>query len=129
MKNKKKIVTLTFFTTLFAVLTFAACSESNDEVDPPDSNEGCHITLYDGNDFTDDSVVLEGPEEFADLTDLSGTDKDWDDEADSFKAGKNAVAIFWTKPNFEGDSTRYDAGAAEPSVDEPRSIKILCEDK
>lgn len=91
--------------------------------------ESCHVELFDGDRFGDESIRVQGPGEFPTLDDLPGSDgKSWDDEADSFKYGPDAIVSLWTERHFEGDKTVYDnaQGGAEPSVDEPRSMRIEC---
>lgn len=119
--------TLLFSLTLIGFVTITACKKDEVEDTTGTTHDDCTITLYDGDNFEDDKVTLDGPAEYPDLSDLPGTDKNWDDEADSFKASENAIAIFWSQPNFQGDSTVFKAGAEEMSVDEPRSLKIRCE--
>lgn len=129
----------TIFFTFITLFVFAVGCSSNNNDNPspkpdPDQNDDstmtvCEIILFDGDRFKDDSIVLKGSGEFADLSNLPDADKDWDDEADSFKAGENAIATFYSKPDFKGDSVVFDAGAKESSVEEPRSIKIRCKDE
>lgn len=89
----------------------------------PDS---CYIQLFDGNNFKDDSLIVEGAGEYSDLSDLPGADgKDWTDEADSFIVGEGTTVTVWTQTNFQGDSTVYQAGK-HATVDEPYSMKITC---
>jgi hypothetical protein len=97
------------------------------KVTQPGSISGCNVTLYDGDNYKDDHITVDGPGEFSNLKNLPDAEKDWSKEADSFKAGDNAVVIFWSKTDFEGDSTKYDAGAEKASIDnEPASMKIKC---
>lgn len=123
--NKKfsKLFPSVLVLTLVATLLLAAgCKNKNNNT--PDG--ACEMTLFDGDDFTDDFITIKGPGEFPDLNNLPNTDKKWSNEGDSFKAGENAIVTLFTEPNFKGDSTTYEAGAEEGSVDEPRSIKIQC---
>lgn len=88
--------------------------------------DACYIQLYDGDNFKDGSIIIEGAGEYADLKGLPGADgKDWTDEADSFIVGEGTRVTVWTKKNFEGESKVYEAGEY-PSVDEPYSLKIEC---
>jgi hypothetical protein len=92
-----------------------------------DSPGACEVQLFDGSHFEDGHVTVKGPGKFSSLKKLPNSSKDWNDEADSFKAGKNAVVTFWTKTNFKGQSKTYKAGAQEASIDhEPSSMKIRC---
>jgi len=96
--------------------------------DSGDHGEGCYIQLFDGDNFTDDSLTVKEPGEYPDLDELPDADgKNWTDEADSFKVGEGTTVTVWTETDFEGDSTVYEAGDYK-SVDEPYSLKIECEE-
>lgn len=110
---------------VFSGILFQSCHDDDDRNDISDS--GCYVHLFDGDNYSDDNIVVEGPGDFPSLADLPGTDKNWNDEADSFKAGKNTTVTMWTRTNFEGDSIVYSKGAHEPSIDEPSSMKIRCD--
>lgn len=116
---------------LFSTLLLASCSsddDNNDDATTLDPLESCQVQLFDGDNFKDDQIVINGPGEFSDLSDLPNSDeKDWTDEADSFRVGEHTTVTVWTAINFEGDSTVYEAGDY-PSVDEPYSLKITCQD-
>ena len=126
MKTLKSISFLFIF--LLFSAAFISCSSDDDNGDnsgnTPDS---CYVHLFDGDNFTDDNIIIDGEGEYADLDDLPNSDgKNWTDEADSFKVGENTVLTTWTKTNFEGDSTIYEAGEY-PSEEEPYSLKITCD--
>ncbi len=110
--------------TAFLVLAIAGCSDDDIKADIPD--DGCYVHLFDGKNFKDDNIVVKGPGEFASMKNLPGSSKDWDDEADSFKSGESTTVIFWFKPNFEGDSVIFEGGAQKSKMEEPRSMKIIC---
>lgn len=109
---------------IFSVLLFSACDKDKDDEIP--ANE-CFVQLFDGDDYTDDHFTIREPGDYPDLSNLPGTDKNWDDEADSFKSGSKTTVTFWTEKNFGGDSITYQNGAEMPSIDEPRSMKISCQ--
>lgn len=121
---KNVITPLLFGGMMLTAILFLSCSGNT--LENAGSDGDCFVQLFDGNNYTDDNITVKGPGEFADLKSLPGSDKNWDDEADSFKSGKNTTVIFYTEPNFGGDSTTYKNGAQEPSIDEPRSMKIIC---
>lgn len=129
MKTSKRFLSLV--TVFFSVALLASCSSDDDNGGinpPPDNGASCYVQLFDGNNFKDDSIMVEGPGEYADLSDLPNADgTDWTDEADSFKVGDSTTLTVWTETNFQGDSTVYEAGEY-PSVDEPYSMKIVCHD-
>lgn len=125
MMNLFKSVSLML---LFIIgISFAGCSSDDDSSNHSGDPEGeCYVHLFDGDNFKDDDIKIEGEGEYPDLSNLPGADgKDWTDEADSFKVGANTTLTVWTHTNFAGDSTVYEAGEY-PSVDEPYSIKIKC---
>lgn len=116
---------------LAALLSLNACGGGHDgtvdagpEPEPPES--GCWVELFDGDHFSDDRILVEGPGEFARLDELPGSDKSWDDEADSFRSGAQTRVTFWTQTNFAGESSTHEGESAEPSIDEPRAMKIEC---
>src|SRR5690625_5105724 len=111
MKKMPKMLSGVLIVAVVATLLLVAgCKDKdNDTPNPDEPDVACELTLFDGDNFSDDHITLKGPGEFPDLNNLADADKDWDDEADSFKAGENAVVTFFTEPNFEGDSTVYDA--------------------
>lgn len=112
---------ISFFGMSLLLLTCAGKNDvkSNNETE-------CYVHLFDGKNFKDDNIIVNGPGEFPNLENLPGTTKDWDDEADSFKSGKNTTVIFWTEKNFRGDSVVYKNGANSRNIYEPRSMKIIC---
>lgn len=118
------------FTLIVALMLVGAGCSSSDNKDKDGNGDpsitGCFIELFDGDNFKDDSIKVEGPAEYADLDNLpNSNDKNWTDEADSFKVGPNTRVTVWTQRNFEGESTQYEEGEY-PSVDEPYSLKIEC---
>lgn len=86
----------------------------------------CYVQLFDGKNYKDDNIIVKGPGEYPDLKNLPGSDKDWDDEADSFQSAPNTTITFYSKPNFAGKSVTYRGGAKKPAMEEPRSMKISC---
>lgn len=111
----------------FSGFGLQSCSNDDDNGGGQSGDGECYVHLFDGDNYKDDNIVVKGPGDFPTLADLPGADKDWNDEADSFKAGKNTTVTMWTKTNFEGDSIVYRKGAHEPSIDEPSSMKIRCD--
>jgi len=112
---------------LISFLIFSCSSDDdnggNHSENPPNS---CFVELFDGDNFSDDHIIIEGEGEFPNLDNLPNADgKNWTDEADSFKVGPQTTMTVWTQTNFEGDSTVYETGEY-PSEEEPYSIKIRC---
>lgn len=128
MKNpwKTGLAALTVATAV-AAGGFSIATAADSETDKPAGElPPCAVHLFDGKNYKDDNIIVTGPGEFSDLSKLPNSKKDWNDEADSFKAGANAVVTFYTKTNFEGESVTYEKGAQKPKIDEPSSMKITC---
>lgn len=121
MKNFNVKMLLNFVLLSAIILS---CKKGDDGKNSQDSP--CFVQLFDGNNYTDDNIIIKGPGEYPNLRNLPGADKDWDDEADSFKSGKNTTVTFWPEPDFKGDPVTYGEGAERPSIDEPRSMRISC---
>lgn len=122
----KTIKVFSLILLFMAGVSLTSCSSDDDATSGGDDQGNCYVHLYDGDNFKDDDIIIEGEGEYADLSDLPGSNgKDWTDEADSFKVGENTTVTAWTAKNFEGDSIVYEAGEYA-SVDEPYSLKIVC---
>lgn len=125
--NKVKNILAGIVILTSSILLMSCKKDKNNNNTPPDEVNGCYVQLFDGDNYKDDNIIIKGPGDFGDLSKLPGTDKDWTDEADSFKSGENTTVTFYSEPNFGGTATTYDKGAQKPSVDEPQSIKIACD--
>lgn len=123
---KLKLKSTIFILSLCSIFLLVSCSKDNGNNDQPDPDDACYVQLFDGDRYTDDNIIIKGAGEYANLENLPGATKNWDDEADSFKSGKNTTVTFYTEPDFKGESVTYRNGAEEPSMDEPRSMKITC---
>lgn len=125
MIRLRKLGTNASWIILFALFILVSCKK--DKSDKENSKvPACAVQLFDGDHFKDVNIVVKGPGEFSSLKNLPGAKKDWNDEADSFKAGENATVTFWTQPDFKGDSVVYEPETEKPSIDEPSSMKIRC---
>lgn len=111
---------------VLSVFLLANCSSDDDNNSPENPSSDCYVQLFDGDNFTDDNIVVDGPGEFSDLSDLPGASKNWNDEADSFKVGENTTVTMWSETGFEGESVTYGGGTEETSGIEPSSMKIKC---
>lgn len=90
-------------------------------------DSGCYVHLFDDENFENENIMVKGPGRFANLSNLPGTNKDWTDEAGSFKVGPSATVQIWTETNFEGRSRTYQPGSQVSDVDdEPESMVITC---
>lgn len=90
-------------------------------------SDGCYVHLFEDDDFEDDNIVVRGPGRFANLAGLPGTNRDWTDEAESFKVGRDATVTMWPDTNFRGTPRTFQPGSEVRSVDdEPESMEIRC---
>ncbi len=121
----RKIIPCTILMAALSVI-FLTTSCNKDRNKNPGPAGACEVRLFDGDHFTDSHITIKGPGEFPDMSKLPGANKNWDEEADSFKSGKDAEVTFWSEPGFKGDSFSYEAGAQKASMKEPRSMKIRC---
>lgn len=109
--------------------TSATPNDSQATEDSSNSDDGCWVHLFDGDNFdeSDDNFKLTEPGEYKNLEKLPGADKDWTDEADSIKVGSSATVEIFDKRDFKGNSQTLDAGSEHPDVDdEPYALKMTC---
>lgn len=88
----------------------------------------CSVHLWDGKNFTDSDIVINGAGRYSNLRNLPGANgKDWGDEADSLKVGAAATVKAYKEENFKGSSVTYNPGTQHPKVsEEPSSLEIAC---
>lgn len=88
----------------------------------------CSVHLWDGKNFTDSDIVINGAGRYSNLRNLPGANgKDWGDEADSLKVGSAATLKAYKEENFQGSSVTYNPGTQHPKVnEEPSSLEISC---
>lgn len=88
----------------------------------------CSVHLWDGKNFTDSDIVINGAGKYSNLRNLPGANnKDWSDEADSLKVGSAATVKAYKEENFKGSSVTYNPGTQHPKVsEEPSSLEIVC---
>ncbi len=88
----------------------------------------CSVHLWDGKNFTDSDITINGAGRYSNLRTLPGANnKDWGDEADSLKVGSAATVKAYKEENFKGSSVTYNPGTQHPKVsEEPSSLEIVC---
>lgn len=88
----------------------------------------CSVHLWDGKNFTDSDIVINGAGQYSNLRNLPGANnKDWGEEADSLKVGSAATVKAYEEENFQGTSVTYNPGTQHPKVsEEPSSLEIVC---
>jgi hypothetical protein len=92
--------------------------------------EGCYIQIYEDTNFNDNSLILHGPAEYANMRDLPGANNyDWGDQIGSVRTGPRCWVIAYADENFQDtsiiigpDSQLVDLGDMEDEID---SIRIL----
>lgn len=111
---------------LFAVPGFAADLETQ-VVD-----KNCWIEVFDDDDFDmkDDHYKIQGPKEFASLTDVNG--KNWNNDIESVIVGSNARVKTYSEKDFKGTELALAPGQRVPNLgklnmkDDIESMKIAC---
>ena len=110
----------------FAVPGFAADLETQ-VVD-----KNCWIEVFDDDDFDmkDDHYKIQGPKEFASLTDVNG--KNWNNDIESVIVGSNARVKAYSEKDFKGTELALAPGQRVPNLgklnmkDDIESMKIAC---
>jgi hypothetical protein len=110
----------------FAVPAFAADLETQ-VVD-----KNCWIEVFDDDDFDmkDDHYKIQGPKEFASLTDVGG--KNWNNDIESVIVGSNARVKAYSEKDFKGTELAFAPGQRVPNLgklnlkDDIESMKIAC---
>ncbi len=110
----------------FAVPGFAADLETQ-VVD-----KNCWIEVFDDDDFDmkDDHYKIQGPKEFASLTDVNG--KNWNNDIESVIVGSNARVKTYSEKDFKGTELALAPGQRVPNLgklnmkDDIESMKIAC---
>ena len=92
------------------------------------TDNACSVHLWDGKNFTDSDIVINGAGRYSNLRNLPGANgKDWEDEADSLKVGSTATVKAYEEENFQGNVETYNPGTQHPKVnEEPSSLEISC---
>lgn len=111
---------------LFAMPGFAADLETQ-VVD-----KNCWIEVFDDDDFDmkDDHYKIQGPKEFASLTDVGG--KNWNNDIESVIVGSNARVKTYSEKDFKGTELALAPGQRVPNLgklnmkDDIESMKIAC---
>lgn len=122
MKNKRtKQMKLGLIFPCFFMLLFFSCYKKAGPV------PSCGIQLFDGENYKDNFVSLEGSGSYTNLKNLPNTDEDWTKEADAVKVGKNSTVTFWTGENYQGDSLVLQPGKELAKLNfKMQSMRIEC---
>ena len=111
---------------LFAVPGFAA------ELETQVVDKNCWIEVFDDDDFDmkDDHYKIQGPKEFASLTDVNG--KNWNNDIESVIVGSNARVKTYSEKDFKGTELALAPGQRVPNLgklnmkNDIESMKIAC---
>lgn len=92
--------------------------------------EGCWLQIYEDTNFNDNSLIIHGPAEFADMRHLpEANDYDWGDQIGSLRTGPRCWVIAYADEGFSDDSIIIGPGSELRDLgnfeDEIDSIKIL----
>jgi hypothetical protein len=95
-------------------------------------DKNCWIEVFDDDDFDtkDAHVKLQGPKEFASLTDVAG--KNWNNDIESVIVGSNARVKAYSDKDFKGTELAFAPGQRVPNLgkldmkDDIESLKIAC---
>lgn len=110
---------------LAGIISIAGISGCESKVTEPSSS--CYVRLYDGDNFTDEQIVVNGPGSFSDLKNLPGANENWSGDADALKTGPKSTVTVWPEEGFKGTSATFDAGAEIPKLQiDIKSMKIVC---
>ncbi|HTL60701.1 MAG TPA: beta/gamma crystallin domain-containing protein [Nitrospira sp.] len=110
----------------FAMPVFAA------DLETQVLDKNCYIEVFDDDDFDmkDDHYKIQGPKEFASLSDLGG--KDWNNDIESVIVGSNARVKAYSKKDFKGTELAFAPGQRVPNLgkldmkDDIESMKVAC---
>ena len=95
-------------------------------------DKNCYIELFDDDDFDmkDPHVKVQGPKEFASLSDVNG--KNWNNDIESVIVGSNARVKAYSEKDFKGTELAFAPGQRVPNLgkldmkNEIESLKISC---
>jgi Beta/Gamma crystallin len=110
----------------FAMPVFAA------DLETQVLDKNCYIEVFDDDDFDmkDDHYKIQGPKEFASLSDVGG--KDWNNDIESVIVGSNARVKAYSKKDFKGTELAFAPGQRVPNLgkldmkDDIESMKVAC---
>jgi hypothetical protein len=95
-------------------------------------DKNCWIEVFDDDDFdmNDAHYKIQGPKEFASLTDVGG--KDWNNDIESVIVGSNARVKAYSKKDFKGTELAFAPGQRIANLgkldmkDDIESMKVAC---
>jgi hypothetical protein len=123
---------LNFAISMIAVFAFFTAPAFAADMETQVIDKNCCIEVFDDDDFdmTDSHVKLQGPKEFASLSDVAG--KDLNNDIESVIVGSNARVKAYSKKDFKGTELAFAPGQRVPNLgkldmkDDIESMKIAC---
>ena len=117
---------------LIAAIGFSAAPALAADLEAQVIDKNCYIEVFDDDDFDmkDAHVKLQGPKEFASLSDVGG--KNWNNDIESVIVGSNAKVKAYSDKDFKGTELAFAAGQRVPNLgkldmkDDIESMKIAC---
>ena len=117
---------------MFAVFALSAMPGFAADLETQVVDKNCWIEVFDDDDFDmkDDHYKIQGPKEFASLTDVGG--KNWNNDIESVIVGSNARVKTYSEKDFKGTELALAPGQRVPNLgklnmkDDIESMKIAC---
>lgn len=98
------------------------------------TKQGCWAKIYDGENYTGDSLTLSGPVALADMSGPFGLN--WDDKVRSIELGSKATMTVYDNVAYKDQVAQFKPGQKIPDIskklgffDEFASIKLACAKK
>lgn len=117
---------------MFAAFALSAMPGFAADLETQVVDKNCWIEVFDDDDFDmkDDHYKIQGPKEFASLSDVNG--KNWNNDIESVIVGSNARVKTYSEKDFKGTELALAPGQRVPNLgklnmkDDIESMKIAC---
>jgi hypothetical protein len=117
---------------LMAAIALSAAPALAADLETQVIDKNCWIEVFDDDDFDvkDAHVKLQGPKEYASLSDVAG--KNWNNDIESVIVGSNARVKSYSDKDFKGTELAFAPGQRVPNLgkldmkDDIESMKIAC---
>ena len=117
---------------ILAAIAFGAAPAFAADLETQVIDKNCYIEVFDDDDFDvkDAHVKLQGPKEYASLSDVAG--KNWNNDIESVIVGTNARVKAYSDKDFKGTELAFAPGQRVPKLgkldmsNDIESMKISC---
>ena len=117
---------------MIAMIAFFAVPAFATDLETQVIDKNCWVEVFDDDDFDmkDDHYKIQGPKEFASLTDVGG--KNWNNDIESIIVGSNSRVKAYSEKDFKGTELAFAPGQRVPNLgklnmkDDIESMKIAC---